>query len=215
MTSSYRLKSLLPPYFLALAIICSGCGPVKEKADNTQLAEKEASSEVLLEEREPTDDEVREYGILTAIEDSGYPLFSIDVEFPEREMTASFSFNIEKSPLSMEQLIAMKGKYATFYYTTEDALQLADIIHNGKTVLGEYGLDSFEGFDSATGKLSGAEAPTSGDLPGTITLTSGNNTLEFDYFITDEVVAINEKEVTVYYYELGVNEITYIWASED
>ena len=131
-------------------------------------------------------------------------------------MTMSFSFNLEESPLSMEELTAMKGKYATLYYLSDEELQLADVLYNGKTILGDYGLDDFEGFEQATGQLAGADEATPGDLPGTVTVTTGNgSTLNFEYFVTDEMVAVNQKEVTVYYYSQVVNKVTYLMASEE
>ena len=209
-------KQYILPVLLILFVACQ---PAKDKTEESEKAATEQESQEVVSddgEREPTDDEIRELGLIKAIEDTGYPMFYIDVEFPERNMTISFNFNVEENPLNVEQVMAMKDKYATIYYITEDALQLADVLYQDKTVLGEYGLDDFDGFDKANGTLSGADEPTPGDLPGTITVTTNDGqVLSFEYFVTDEMVAVNKKEVTVYYYEQGMNKITYLKASED
>lgn len=205
------------PYLLIImSLVIVSCQSSKEKTGEEHAEDELHDAVEKYEEREPTDDELNEFGIVTSIEDTGYPMFAIDVEFPERQMTASYTFNVEKSPMNAEELMALNGKYATFYYITEDELQLADVLFEGKTLLGEYGLDEYEGFDTATGKLAGADEPTPGDLPGKVTVTTNSGeTLSFKYFVTNEMVAVNEKEVTIYYYEMGVNEITYLWASEN
>jgi len=203
-----KKQYLLLSFFLILA----SCGA--KKTSDTQEADTE-TQEVTEGEREPTDDEIREYGLLTAIGDTGYPMFYIDVEFTERNISASFSFNVEESPLDMAQLTAMEGKYATIYYIIDDDPYIEAIVRECEPVYGEITAESTGGKE-ITGILSGATS-LSGDLPSTITVTANDGTkIDFRLFIEDdEILAVNNEEVTVFYFESSSNKITYLKASED
>lgn len=200
--------------FLVLSLfILTGCGQGKEQ---TNTSEPEEQAVTALDEREPTDDEIREYGILTEIEDAPYPMFSIDVEFPEREMSQSFLFNVEESPLNMESLMALRGKYATFYYTSDEEPDIYDIHYECESLLGEDAIDITDADDEITGVLSGAESVSAGDLPDEITITSKDGkAMAFECFITEEMAAGNGEEVTVFFSKRYVNRITYISHSKD
>ncbi|GAB5525061.1 MAG: hypothetical protein Roseis2KO_29330 [Roseivirga sp.] len=209
------MKRVLPYFIISLFILVS-CGQGKQQT-NTSAPEEAVSEEVVSDttgEREPTDEEIREYGILTSIEDAPYPMFSIDVEFPEREMKMSFLFNVEESPLDMAELVEMEGKYATIYYIFEDDPRIEAIVRECEPIWGEIAQES-NGGKEITGVLSGAES-VSGDLPGTITITAQDGTKkDFKHFIDEAIVAANNEEVTVFYYEHGPGKITYLKASEN
>ena len=65
-----------------------------------------------------------------------------------------------------------------------------------------------EDWEKMTGTLSGAEN-LSGDLPSKIyTIDSDGTKLEFECFVDNEVLATNEKEVTIYYDSKIENIIT-------
>lgn len=199
-----------PYIFLSLLIILASCS--SKKTTDTQETETD-TQEVADGEREPTDEEIREYGILTEIEDAPYPMFSVDVEFPERQSSASFIFNVEESPLDMAALIAMKGKYATIYYIIEDDPRIEAIVLECEPVYGEISPES-NGGKEITGVLSGATS-VSGDLPGTITITASDGTQkEFKLYIDEGVIAANDEEVTVFYYEYSTSKITYLQPAE-
>ena len=51
--------------------------------------------DVLEEDYEPGDEEIREFGIIETIEDGGYPFFVVTVNFVER--------NIKSTPLSFRE----------------------------------------------------------------------------------------------------------------
>lgn len=215
------MKRILPFLILCLLILNS-CGQDKqqtktsepEEAESVTSTASEAAETVAWAEREPTDEEIREYGILTEIEDAPYPMFSIDVEFPERQSAASFLFNVEESPLDMGALLDMKGKYATIYYIIEDDPRIEAIVLECEPVYGEISPES-NGGKEITGVLSGATS-VSGDLPGTITITAQDGTQkEFKLYIDEAVIAVNDEEVTVFYYEHGTSKITYLKPAEE
>ena len=77
------------------------------------------TKEVVVEEptytnREPTDDEIREYGIIESIEDGQYPMFVVTLEFPKRKTKASFNLNIEAISQTSSDLDSLIGKYVSF-----------------------------------------------------------------------------------------------------
>ena len=165
-------------------------------------------------DREPTDEELREFGIVTEVEDGPYPFFSITIEFPEREFIQSFSLNVEAIAQDQNDLFELKGKYVTLYYTSDEENMLFDIQQNGASLHpDEEEVD--ESWKQITGTLNGATT-VSGDLPNDITIKDASgNELPFECYVTDEMIAANGQEVTVYYGIHFSNEITFIKASED
>ncbi len=172
--------------------------------------EKVIKKEVLVKDREPTDDEIREFGILTNIEDGQYPQFTLTVEFPDRHSEADFNLNIESIPQSVAALNALKGKYVTIYYTDSEENMLMDIHFKGKTLYGQYAPEMDDGYKQITGVLGGADHE-SGDTPSEIWITSpeGKKML-FKEFVTKEIMAKNGKTVTGYYYQRFSRAISYL-----
>ncbi|MBK8056205.1 MAG: hypothetical protein IPK35_23780 [Saprospiraceae bacterium] len=69
---------------------------------------------------------------------------------------------------------------------------------------------------SIEGVLCGAEEVTAGDLPGeTSIMAAYGENLYFKYFVTPELVAVNEKKVTGFYDERTLNTITSIELNRD
>lgn len=207
--------------FILLLVGCQS--EVKESAtEKTETEEMSSAANqgntetAYAEEREPTDDEIREFGRIMAIEDGPYPMFVITVEFPERKMKADFNLNIESISLTMSRLQKLKGKYATIYYLSEMKQDLYDIHRNGVSLMGEYAPEIDPSWKTITGTLIRASAETDGDLPDVVSVKDkiGNKT-SFEFFITAEMVAANEKEVTAFYSEEYVETITYLRASGD
>jgi len=218
-------------YFLSVflfSFVIFGCTDESGKYKTNQASESE--SEVIqevdtsdntimsnsdMDEREPTDDEIREFGQIISIEDSGYPMYVVTLDFPERQMKYSFNLNIEAISLSDETLHTLIDKYVTIYYLAELENILNDIQHKGKSLLGEYTPELDKDWYEITGELSGADEETPGDLPGLITVSNNaGESLTFNVFVTSEMVAVNGKTVTVFYSEKGVSNITYILPSE-
>lgn len=166
--------------------------------------------------REPSDDEIREYGIIKEIEDGVYPIFNITVEFPKREMEHTFILNHGALTGFDGDLFTLKGKYISFYYLEDWENDLMDIFENGKTLLGEYTPDLDPEWKSITGILSGAENETQSDLPSIISVTDiDGNKLDFKFYIDETMVKANGKEVQAYFSFKGVSTITHINPTEE
>lgn len=165
------------------------------------------------EEYKPSDEEIREYGIIESIEDGAYPFFSVTVDFVERNMKQSFSLNIEAISIDSETLLGLKGKYATIYYTSDLINDLSDLYFENKSLSGEYAPEMDESWEKITGILNGAES-LSGDLPSKISVTDANGEkMNFKWFVDDVIQKVNKKVITAYYTSKVVNTITHIQPS--
>lgn len=211
------------PLLVLIATVVAACQssdkpaaePVAPVAKDTVMSEIEVAPDET-GEREPTDDEIGEFGIVKHLEDAGYPIFIVTMEFPERQTTADFLLNVEASSLEYDEWLKLQGSYATIYYTSEDEVNVLDIEAEGKTLLGEYAPDDHEGLTAFTGILHGADEPTPGDLPGLFSVTNAKDEeVEFEYYATEAEVLWNEKEVTIYYTMQGRERITYVSPSEN
>ncbi|PLX10430.1 MAG: hypothetical protein C0598_10430 [Marinilabiliales bacterium] len=190
----------------------------KTNPDSTIIKKENNSNaveEIQQEYYEPSDDEIQEFGIITEIEDSAYPVFNITVEFPERQLQAGFYLNIEAINLQMDELYELLDKYATIFYTSDEDNDLTDMKLDGISLFGEYAPEEDYSSDNITGILSGAESVTMSDLPGKIYITDENNRIfEFEWYVDEMMVKANGKKVTAYYYSTYRNSITHIIPSE-
>ena len=208
------MKRTLQFMLLAAFLTCGCSGKPKEKQEASQTEAETEIEAVDSEEREPTDDEIREYGKVISVEDSGYPMFIVTVEFPERGIEASFNLNIEAVTLGAEELMALQDQYISLYYTSEMEAIVYDIYANDASIW-EEDPELINDLDAFTGVLKGADSP-SGDLPTAFEVTTAaGTTMAFEHFIDDKMMEVNGKEITVYYHMRGHEEITYLRASED
>ena len=159
---------------------------------------------------EPVGDEIREFGLITNIEDSGYPFFNCTVSFPERQMEEVFLINLEDPGMpNLEAFMTWKGQYAAFNYTSTLENTLLDIRQDGKSLLGIAAADLPEGLSRITGTLSGATAVTTGDLPGKIRIHDPESaSLAFEFFITEEMVEVEGQLVEGWYDVRTMNKIS-------
>lgn len=161
------------------------------------------------------DDSIREYGLIEKVEDSGYPIYIVTVNFVERKFKIDFNLNIESIPMDSAELENMKGSYAIIDYTSDIENQIVDIYYNHSSLQGKYSPEKDESWDKFTGILSGAES-LSGDLPSKISVTNSlGDKMNFDYFVNEKVQKVNGKEVSVYYYSRAVNTIVMLTPSTD
>ncbi len=167
-------------------------------------------------EREPTDDEIREFGIIKNIEDGIYPMFIFTIEFPGREFQMEFNLNMEfvnMEPKSIDQLL---GQYASFYYLIEEENDLMDIQFNGKSLMEDHVPEMSDNWRKVSGVLSGAEKETLSDLPANISITSEQGEeYHFFYYVDTPMLKANGKEVTVFYIIHSSQKISYLRVSKN
>lgn len=170
------------------------------------------------DELNPTGDEIREFGLLKEVEDSGYPILTLTIEFPERKITEYFTLNLEEVKSKDAEPTILRnwtGKYLSFLYKSELQNALLDVRVNGKSITSDEKVDLNPEVKKIVGVLSGATEETPGDLPGTVSITSKDNVkLDFDFFVTPQMVNANNTKVVGYYEERPANIITAIQLSK-
>jgi hypothetical protein len=163
---------------------------------------------------EPRGEEIREFGLIMALEDAGYPFFNCTVSFTERQSEETFLINLEDPDMpDMGEFLSWKGRYAAFNYTSTLENSLLDLRQDGLSLLGVAATDLPEGLSRIVGTLSGATAITPGDLPGKIRIHDPESaSLEFDCYITEEMVRVDGQLVEGWYEVRTRNQITAIMA---
>lgn len=161
---------------------------------------------------EPTGEQIRELGLLKQVEDSGYPFFTLLIEFPERKFEEYFLLDLsEVTNLDPGSLNKAVGKYINFLYTSNINNVLLDMRQEGQSLLGNAPEDLPEGLERATGILTGAGTPTEGDLPTRISINDPHEfSLEFDVFVTPEMAEAEGNIVEVFFEKRTENKIAAI-----
>lgn len=173
--------------------------------DTTQYPENlEASSF-------PNGELVHETGLLKKYEDGGYPFATLTIEFPERKFEESFTLNLEEvKDIKPENLSKSIGKYLDFSYVSKFENALMDIQNNGKSIFKTDAIPVTREMKSITGVLNGANEITGGDMPNKVSISNTEQTIEFEYYVTEEMVKYNGKTITVFYEERTSNDLVEI-----
>ncbi len=154
---------------------------------------------------------IKELGLLKNVEDSGYPFFTLFIEFPERQFSEYFTLNLEElQDISPQELTNAIGKYVSFEYNSDLINALIEIEYQDKgIILHDDTVFQNDDLKRITGVLSNAAEETIGDLPGEIYITTEEEITEkFSFFITSDIVALNGKVVTAHYEQRTLNTIT-------
>ena len=144
---------------------------------------------------------IDEMGLLKKVEDSGYPFATLTIEFPERNFTEYFTINMEEvENASITNLNSYIDHYVKFTYNSELTYALLDMYHDSKSIFGAEVAPEGDGIKSIEGILYGAEQVTNGDLTGEVSVFAddGENHY-FPYYVTQDMVNVNEKRVTAFY----------------
>ena len=157
-------------------------------------------------------DALREFGLLKSADDSGYPFYTVEIEFPERKFSEVFTLNLEEIPdVDPGILAGWVGQYVSFEYTSEVINALLDVRQNGKSLLGMKPSELPKGLKKISGTLSGATNVTEGDLPSLLRIHDPEDqSLEFEFFITPELVEAEGTLVVGFYDQRVDNRITTI-----
>ena len=161
-------------------------------------------------------DPIKEFGLIRAAEDAGYPFMVLTIEFPERQFSENFQLNLSEFPgLDPGQMAAAVGKYAAFEYVSLVENALLEVKSDGKPLLKIDGVNLAE-LKQIRGILSGAEVETTGDLPGMLYIkTEEEYVEEFPFFVTPELVEANGKQVVGYFDQRVLNTIVSLEIKED
>lgn len=195
-----KLSVLLLSISFAILNSCSG-------------QEKQTQQPASTEKQELNEgDALREFGLLKSADDSGYPFYTVEIEFPERKFSEVFTLNLEEIPdVDPGILAGWVGKYVSFEYTSEVINALLDVRQNGKSLLGVKPSELPKGLKKISGTLSGATNVTEGDLPSLLRIHDPEDqSLEFEFFITPELVEAEGTLVVGFYDQRTNNRITTI-----
>lgn len=195
-----KLNALLLSLGMVLLTACNGQEKQKQQPISPQ------NEELIVEEA------LKEFGLLKSAEDSGYPFYTVEIEFPERKFSEIFTLNLAELPdVDPGLLTGWVGKYVSFEYTSEIDNALLDIRQNGKSLLGVKPSELPKGLKKISGTLSGAANVTEGDLPSVIRIHDPEDqSIEFEFFITPELVEAEGTLVVGYYDQRTNNRITSI-----
>lgn len=142
--------------------------------------------------------QMREVGFFKSVEDGAYPMFSVTIELSNPKTIKSYNLNIENTSLEPQDLDKLVGTFAPFIFTSNSELVLMEIDHQGRKLFGDMPIENSWG--SINGTLRNAGAVTQSDLPSKINIeTADGKQFTFDYFIPEEMVALNNKQVTLYH----------------
>jgi hypothetical protein len=172
--------------------------------------EKQTREQATAEKQEINEgDALREFGLLKSAEDSGYPFYNVEIEFPERKFSEVFTLNIEEIPdVDPGILAGWVGQYISFEYTSEIINALLDVRQNGKSLLGVKPSELPKGLQKISGTLSSATNVTEGDLPSLLRIQDPEDqSLEFEFFITPELVEAEGTLVVGFYDQRTENKI--------
>jgi hypothetical protein len=148
---------------------------------------------VLLGERSGT-------GLVTAVEDNGYPIYTITVHFEGAEAETALTANAADVDLGASAQ-KLKGKKVFVRYLDRAEPDLMEMLGDEQSLLAEEEpRDIDPAWKEVTGTLQGAAEVSHGDLPDRIAVVpSDGPKVEFNYFITEDMARANGKTVTAYY----------------
>ncbi len=151
-----------------------------------------------------------ETGLLTQVEDAGYPMVGLYFDFPERDFSEYFSVNLEENhAVDINILEGSIDRYVHFGYTSVLVNELVDLMLDDASLLDEpMNVGDDVELHTITGVLSNAEEVTSSDLPGEIYVQTEEEITEtFPFYITPSIVEANGSTVVAIYVQRTVNTI--------
>jgi hypothetical protein len=130
-------------------------------------------------------------------------------------MRVSFTLNAEAVAVDLNALYTHIEKTISIDYVSESVMNVVEMQWESGFINGTENRDELRDYKSASGIMGGATV-TMGDLPGTFYLEDAeDNRTYFEEFVTDDMVAGNGRQVTVFYTESYQNIITSIDLGEE
>jgi len=156
-------------------------------------------------------------GRVVAVEDGGYPFFTLRIEFPERGFEEPFLLDASTVPgVDPAAIVGLQGHYARFEYTSELLPSLLELRDEGRSLIGVEGGAPPAGARRHVGILGGASEPTAGDRPSRIRVHDPDGeSIEYEFFVTPEMAAAEGSIVEAWFEERTVNRIVSIRALAD
>ncbi len=207
---SSNFRSAILFVSIVFSIACGSGGSQKIVEDSSPIDSSTLKAPL------PVDKDGSTQGLLKTVEDAGYPMATLTIQLPNQKEAEYFDINLEEvEHVTMPILNSFIGKNVNLSFKTETVNTLLDIYADGKSIFGEEFAPEGDYIKTIEGKLDGAKEVTPGDLPGKVSITDEKSQkLDFEFFITPEMVAVDQKRVKGYYDFLTRNTITTISKSE-
>lgn len=151
---------------------------------------------------EEDDNTLIEAGLLESVEDVGYPLFIIHINFERQQFEKDFTINIEELSTNVNLLEQSIGKYVTLTYEIEEVNNLLEIITaENVALIGDFAAEDLASYSNTEGILI-IKDTTQGDLPKSIEIEDEKGKkFVFKTYLNPEIIAKHKQRVTVYYQE--------------
>ena len=151
---------------------------------------------------EEDDNTLIEAGLLESIEDAGYPLFIIHINFERQKFEKDFTINIEELSTNINALEQSIGKYVTLTYEIEEVNNLLEIITaENEALIGDFAAEDLANYSKTEGILI-INDTIQGDLPKSIEFEDEmGKKFVFKAYLNPKIIAKHKQRVTVYYQE--------------
>ena len=142
-------------------------------------------------------DYVMDQGVVKEVEDGAYPMFTLHIQIGGETEPTPFSLMAEGVTVTGGDLYELAGKTVQFDYVEKESWDLMAI--NSADEEAYVPETVGDGWRFVIGRLEGADEISMGDLPDTLTIsTISGEQFEFDDYIGEAMVALNETDVAAW-----------------
>lgn len=192
---------------LVAALECVKPSAFATSYDYAQLPEDDPAFADLLPDlwvETPETDALAEYGLLLSAEDAPYPLFVLELELAESGAREMFLLDVSETAI---EIGAFVGQNVDVVFRAEEELSVLDYAALEDGALPQ-GAPELADTSAVQGFLFGADEVTESDLPGEFYVEDATGEVHvFPFYIPPEMVAINGREVIVWYAARTVNRV--------
>lgn len=136
-------------------------------------------------------------GLVTQVEDGAYPMFTVYIRLDSEETVTPFSLMSEGAAIVGARIDQMESRRVNVEYVDLESWELVTIYRMGSEP--EDDSEVNDGWRFVTGRLTGADVISGGDLPDTLSIeTSSGETVEFDEFIDQTLVSLNGNDISAW-----------------
>ncbi|MEY2924242.1 MAG: hypothetical protein RLZZ337_790 [Bacteroidota bacterium] len=187
--------------FLAIALGCSN--PSTEMVNGNQAPTGIA--------RKARANETEMTGTLNSLANVSELIYTLTIKDESTGQLLDFETNLQDLGLTKRELKKKQGEKIKVYFETNAKPTLVDLHFKGASIYGANAPKQSDEWQDITGQLTGADAVTPQDAVGNIAiLAADGKIMVFECSVTQDIAAINNQEVTIFYQNTSANRITYL-----
>lgn len=187
--------------FLAIALGCSN--PSTEMVNGNQAPTGIA--------RKARANETEMTGTLNSLANVSELIYTLTIKDESTGQLLDFETNLQDLGLTKRELKKKQGEKIKVYFETNAKPTLVDLHFKGASIYGANAPKQSDEWQDITGQLKGADAVTPQDAVGNIAiLAADGKIMVFECSVTQDIAAINNQEVTIFYQNTSANRITYL-----